>query len=101
MYNLQLKRLREERGLTQEQLAARLDGVSKNVVSFWETGRTALKLNDVCALADVLEVSLDELMGRTPPITDAAARIAEAFSQLDPVGQARAEAYMDGLGDKT
>ena len=84
--------------MTQQQLAARL-GVTKRIVGAWERGETALSLEHACAICNLFDVSLDELAGRK--VVGMPERIARAYSQLDPVGQARAEAYMDGLGDKT
>ena len=46
-----LKRFRQEKGLTQEQLAGAL-GVSPQAVSKWETGASAPDLAMLAALAD-------------------------------------------------
>lgn len=99
MYDLQLRRLREAAGLTQRELADRLDGVTMIQVSNWELGKSELRLKEACILADFFDVTLDELAGNE--VVKAPERIARAYSQLDPVGQARAEAYMDGLSEKT
>ena len=56
-----IKRLREERGLTQTQLAQRI-GVSDKAVSKWETGRGLPDISLVEALANSLGVSVPELM---------------------------------------
>lgn len=57
-----IKRLRLERSLTQEQLAARL-GVSAQAVSKWETSETYPDGALLLPLAHALEASLDELFG--------------------------------------
>jgi len=57
-----IKRLRLEKNLTQEQLAARL-GVSAQAVSKWETSETYPDGALLVPLANELEVSLDELFG--------------------------------------
>ena len=57
-----IKRLRLERNLTQEQLAAKL-GVSAQAVSKWETSETYPDGTLLVPLANELEVSLDELFG--------------------------------------
>ena len=59
------KQLREESGLTQEELARRL-GVSKGTVGNYESGvRTPRKLDDLNSLADYFNVEIDYLLGRS------------------------------------
>ena len=55
-----LKALRTERGLTQEQLAARLY-VSRTAVSKWETGGGSPNLDSLQAVARLFDVSGDDL----------------------------------------
>ncbi|MBQ7336583.1 MAG: helix-turn-helix domain-containing protein [Clostridia bacterium] len=57
-----IKRLRSERNLTQEQLASAL-GVSAQAVSKWETSETYPDGALLVPLAEALAVSLDELFG--------------------------------------
>lgn len=61
-----LRKLREDRGLTQARLAELLD-TSPRVTNRWETGAALPRLDTLVQLADLLEVSLDELVGRTEP----------------------------------
>lgn len=61
-----LRALRQTRGLTQSRLAELL-GVSPRVYNRWETGAAAPRLDTVVKVADILEVSLDELVGRSEP----------------------------------
>ncbi len=58
-----LVNFRRLRGLNQETLAERV-GVSRQAVSKWETGEAQPDFSKLLALADALEVSLDELCGR-------------------------------------
>ena len=60
-----LIRARKARGMTQEELAARLS-ISRQAVSKWETGESLPDLYKLAALADELGVSADELCGREP-----------------------------------
>ena len=60
-----LIRARKARGMTQEELAARLN-ISRQAVSKWETGESLPDLYKLAALADELGVSTDELCGREP-----------------------------------
>ena len=58
-----LIRARKARGMTQEELAARLS-ISRQAVSKWETGESLPDLYKLAALADELGVSTDVLCGR-------------------------------------
>ena len=58
-----LIRARKARGMTQEELAAKLN-VSRQAVSKWETGESLPDLYKLASLADELGVSTDELCGR-------------------------------------
>lgn len=55
---------RKKRGLTQEELAEKLD-VSPAAISKWERGISTPELSMVCKLADCFEITVDELLGRT------------------------------------
>ena len=55
------KTLRAERGLTQEQLAAKLY-VSRTAVSKWETGGGSPNLDSLQAIARLFDVSVDDLL---------------------------------------
>ena len=60
--SVNIKRLRLEKNLTQEQLATKL-GVSAQAVSKWETSETYPDGALLIPLANELEVSIDELFG--------------------------------------
>ena len=60
--NTNIIRLRKERGLTQEQLAALLN-VSVSAVSKWEIGNNRPDLELLPELAEVFQVSIDSLLG--------------------------------------
>ena len=55
---------RREAGFTQQELADGL-GVSQRVVTYWERESIGLKADQLVALADLLNVSVDALLGRT------------------------------------
>ncbi len=61
-FNLRLRRLRKERGLTLAQVAAET-GVSKPTVWAWEQGRARPVESRIDGLAGVLGVARDDLMG--------------------------------------
>lgn len=60
---LKIKELREEAQMTQKQLADKISNMQRNV-SNWEQGVSQPDLETVVAIADVFDVSLDELFGR-------------------------------------
>ncbi|MGE5370427.1 MAG: helix-turn-helix domain-containing protein [Solirubrobacterales bacterium] len=59
-----MKTLRQDLGLTQEQLAAQI-GVHRGTVANWETGRANPDPVMMGQIADVFRVSVDYLLGRT------------------------------------
>lgn len=61
-----LRELRKSRGLTQVRLAELIE-VSPRVYNRWETGSAAPRLDTLVKIADILNVTLDELVGRTEP----------------------------------
>ena len=50
-------------GMTQQQLAKRI-GTSHAAISFWENNVNVPNVLDCWRIADVLEISIDELVGR-------------------------------------
>ena len=64
-----LKLLREARNITQARLAELL-GVSPRVYNRWEKGGNIPHFDTVMKVADILQVSLDELAGRVTPSHD-------------------------------
>ena len=60
----QLKTLREQRKITQTRLAELID-VSPRVYNRWENGDATPHWESIVKIADALDISLDELAGRT------------------------------------
>ena len=60
---------RRERGLTQEDIA-RYFGISKSAVSKWETGQSYPDVLLLPQLATYYAISIDELLGYTPQLTN-------------------------------
>ncbi len=58
--------LRRKAGLSQEQLAERLE-VTRQTISKWEGGHSVPDLEKLQAMAAVFGVTLDELTGMEPP----------------------------------
>ena len=59
-----LKTLRTERQLSQLELATRL-GISKSAVSMYEQGRREPDFDILNKIADIFQVDVDYLLGRT------------------------------------
>jgi transcriptional regulator with XRE-family HTH domain len=57
---MSLRELRQKRGMTQRQLADRVDGVPQSRIAAWETGQRDIgraSLETACRVADALHVS--------------------------------------------
>jgi transcriptional regulator with XRE-family HTH domain len=78
-----LKRLRLERRLSQGQLA-KMSGIPKGTVIQWEYGLRVPLLEAAAKLADALEVSLDELVGRPTPVRKQGPLIPKSEQTLRP-----------------
>ncbi len=79
-----LRELRARRGFTQDHVAKRL-GCHESAVSRWESGSRFPTGEDLVALADLFEVSTDDLLGRRapdrPPVLVATVRAACAAAR--------------------
>ena len=56
-----IKRLRQRKGLTQEELGSKLH-VTRQAVSNWETGKNQPDIEILKSLAETLEVDVSELL---------------------------------------
>jgi transcriptional regulator with XRE-family HTH domain len=80
-----LRELRKSRGLTQVRLCELLD-VSPRVYNRWENGSAAPRLDTLVKIADILSVTLDELVGRTEPSGEVVIqnpKLHELYGQID------------------
>lgn len=85
---------RKAHGFTQEQLADQL-GVSRQAVSKWESGQSLPDLERAVQLADIFEITTDELLTGTEPVQE---EQIENEKQVESAGgDARLYAYA-GLG---
>lgn len=65
-FNNRLYQLRKQKGLSQEELANKLN-VSRQTVSKWEVGDSTPDMEKLVAMSDLFEISLDELVvGKCP-----------------------------------
>lgn len=68
-----LKKLREARGFSQRALAMKL-GAQQTSVYLWETTSRTPDILAAADIADVFGVTLDDLVGRTPPLVQVEAQ---------------------------
>ncbi|MFS9215384.1 helix-turn-helix domain-containing protein [Streptococcus infantis] len=61
--NIVLKELRKEKKLTQTELATKLN-ISQKSYSNWESGKAEPTLDNIIKLANILDTTTDELLGR-------------------------------------
>lgn len=58
-----IRSFRKQAGLTQEELAARF-GSRKTLISNYEIGRNTPDIETLWELADIFDITIDELVGR-------------------------------------
>ena len=61
--NIVLKELRKQKKLTQTELASKLN-ISQKSYSNWESGKAEPTLDNIIKLANILDTTTDELLGR-------------------------------------
>lgn len=71
-----LRELRARRGFTQDHVAKRL-GCHESAVSRWESGSRFPTGEDLVALADLFEVSTDDLLGRSKQFCNSGAALVD------------------------
>ena len=81
-FNNKLYQLRKQKGLSQEELANRLN-VSRQTVSKWEVGDSTPDMEKLVAISDLFEISLDELvMGKAPVHPEQNSNKSEIVSEI-------------------
>lgn len=71
-FNNKLYSLRKQKGFSQEELANRLN-VSRQTISKWEVGESTPDMENLVAISELFEVSLDELvLDKTPEVPERA-----------------------------
>lgn len=71
-----LKELRNEKGMTQEQLGEKI-GVSNKTISRWETGNYMPPVDCLNILSDIYNISINEILAGERATGDAFTKIAE------------------------
>lgn len=65
----QLKKLRQEKNISQEELAQQLF-ISRQAISKWENGDATPDLENLAKLAELLSVTIDELVTGKEPVVE-------------------------------
>ena len=98
---LKLKESREQKGYERREDLADASGIPERRIKSWEYGERNPTLGQAVKLADFLEVSLDELTGRSEYIgehTDPRqTRLNEEFERLDDPSKDLAVAAVTGM----
>jgi transcriptional regulator with XRE-family HTH domain len=84
-------------GLTQKDLAEQLS-VSQRAIAHWETNSVALRADQLAALADVLGVTVDYLMGREEGKSQksmAAGKARQVFEEVNSLPRAQQQRILD------
>ncbi len=102
-FSMRLRKLREERGLSQTDLA-KMTGLQPSAISHFETERRSPSFDNLRRLGDALNVSVDYLTGRlesaTPsgPVAD---RVLRSFSVMSTADQEALAAMAEALAAKS
>jgi len=87
VFGSRLRDLREEKKVTQEELARRVD-LSRTSITNIEKGRQRVMLHQMMDLAEALDASPDDLIGgervRADPLRADVARVVEALKRERP-----------------
>ncbi len=97
-----LRQLRQNAGMTQSELGKKL-GIAKTTVSSYELGTREPSFEMEEAIADLFNVDLLYLRGKTETtteiVTEDAHTLIEIYKELDKEAQARLLGYAQGLKD--
>lgn len=83
-FNNKLYELRKQKGFSQEELANRLN-VSRQTISKWEVGESTPDMENLVAISELFEISLDELvLDKVPEEADTSAQVvkSELYSDI-------------------
>ena len=77
-FNNKLYELRKQKGFSQEELANRLN-VSRQTISKWEVGESTPDMENLVAISELFEISLDELvLDIVPEEADTSAQVVKS-----------------------
>ena len=81
MFDETLKRIRKEKGMTQEELAIKVH-VARQTVSKWEKGLSIPDVDLLQRIAEALDVEVSELLGAQVPKEENRNEIAEQLAKI-------------------
>ena len=81
MFDETLKRIRKEKGMTQEELAIKVH-VARQTVSKWEKGLSIPDVDLLHGIAEALDVEVSELLGAQVPKEENRNEIAEQLAKI-------------------
>ena len=77
-FNNKLYELRKQKGFSQEELANRLN-VSRQTISKWEVGESTPDMENLVAISELFEISLDELvLDKVPEEADTSSQVVKS-----------------------
>ncbi len=82
MLNENLKNLRKSKGITQEEMAERLN-VVRQTISKWEKGTSVPDAEMLSRIAELFEVSVSTLLGETIETTEEHSILAEQLARIN------------------
>jgi transcriptional regulator with XRE-family HTH domain len=97
-----LRKTREEKGLSQADLAEKT-GFQPSAISHFEAGRRSPSFDNLRRLADALSVTIDFLLGRQPdpqPAGPAAEQLFRNFEQMTSEDQDTLNSFAKMLAEK-
>lgn len=97
-----LRKTREDRGLSQSELAVRAR-LQPSAISHFEAGRRSPSFDNLRRLADALSVTIDFLLGRQPdpqPAGPAAEQLFRNFEQMTSKDQETLAGFAKMLADQ-
>ena len=76
-----IRYLRKQRGYSQQQLANKLD-ITQGAISQWENNQTFPGSEQLSAIANLFNITIDELMGRNEPAQPAKENDMELYATI-------------------
>ncbi|MDD6065738.1 MAG: helix-turn-helix transcriptional regulator [Firmicutes bacterium] len=103
-----IRALRTEKNITQLRLSMELE-VAQETISAYEKGKHAPSLKSLIKLADLFDVSIDYLVGRSDVrkmerrdvLSEDEALLLSRFRSLNTIDKARMLAYSQGMSEKS